>query len=259
MELHKNIEVLVATMHQEQGDYSLLEKMNIKSDAIICNQCERYSAEKINWYGHNIQWFSFAERGVGLNRNNALMRATNEIIVFADDDMVYEDNYVEIISRAYCELPDADVIVFNLIEDKPTRYIIPKVQKVGRLNYLRYGAARITAKNSVIKLNGIHFNRSFGGGTEHSAGEDNLFLTSCLQRRLKVYAYPAYIARLTEERPSTWNTGDFSKQLQDKGILYKLISRKWWKLLCLQDAMRHSRTYGMSRYKAYKLMVKYSK
>ena len=43
---------------------------------------------------------------------NALMRADADICLFADDDMVYEDNYVEIIENAFRDNPYADVIVF---------------------------------------------------------------------------------------------------------------------------------------------------
>ncbi|NMA73352.1 MAG: hypothetical protein GX963_04170 [Bacteroidales bacterium] len=64
------IEVLIATMDQE--DHSLLEKMNIQSNAIVGNQCGRNEVEEIEYEGHKIKFLSFNERGVGLNRNNAL-------------------------------------------------------------------------------------------------------------------------------------------------------------------------------------------
>ena len=44
---------------------------------------------------------SFTERGVGLSRNNALMRASADICLFADDDIIYENNYKEILNRYF--------------------------------------------------------------------------------------------------------------------------------------------------------------
>ena len=108
------IQVLVAAMNQT--DFSLIKKMNIKTDAIVGNQCDRNLIEKIDIGEQSVLYLNFAERGVGLNRNNALMRADGDICLFADDDMIYTDDYVEIIERAYKEIPDADVIIFNLIE-----------------------------------------------------------------------------------------------------------------------------------------------
>ena len=46
------LQVLVATMHQT--DHSLLEKMNIQSDAIVINQCDRNEIERFTYKGHNI-------------------------------------------------------------------------------------------------------------------------------------------------------------------------------------------------------------
>lgn len=247
------IQVLVAAMHQ--NDRSLPKKMNLCSDAIIANQCDRNSIETYEEDGKTIQYLNFAERGVGLNRNNALMRADADICLFADDDMVYVDGYDKIIEKAFEENPEADVIVFNLIEKNPTRFVIQKRMKVGYLNYLRYGTARVAVRFKKVKENGIYFNQCFGGGTEHCHGEDNIFLNACLKNGLKIIAVPAFIAELTEERESSWNSGYDEKYLRDQGVLYRTLSRKWWKLLCLQDALRHSGLYGQSWSSVYKQMI----
>lgn len=241
-------------MHQT--DHSLPEKMNIQSDAIFGNQCDRNEVEEFELNGHKMKYLSFAERGVGLNRNNALMRADGDVCLFADDDMVYVDGYPELIEKAFNENPKADVIVFNLIEKDSQRKQIDKVSRVGYLNYLRYGTARVAFKLSSVKSQGIYFNQCFGGGTEHAHGEDNLFLTACLDKGLKIYAVPVEIAELKDDRPSSWNTGYDDKYLIDQGTLYKTISRRWWRLLCLQDAIRRHGAYKRSVLAAYKLMKK---
>ena len=248
-----NIQVLVAAMHQT--DHSLLEKMHLKTDAIVANQCNRNSIEDFEWNGCKIRYLNFAERGVGLNRNNALMRASGDVCLFADDDMVYVDDYTEIVQKAFERYPDADVIAFNLIEPKITRYVIKKAYKVGFFSYLRFGTARVAVRLKSIREKGIYFNQCFGGGTEHSHGEDNIFLTDCLRKGLKMYAVPEYIAKLTEERPSTWKNGYDEKYFRDQGALYRMISPRWWKLLCLQDAVRHRKLYECNWLKAFLAMV----
>ena len=157
------IQVLVAAMNQT--DHSLLERMNINTDVIVGNQCDRNEIEEFQFHGYRAKYLNFAERGVGLNRNNALMRADGEICLIADDDMRYVDGYEKIVENAFISHPDADVIIFNLKEKNPTRYIIKEEEKVGYLNYLRYGAARIAVKLKGIRENGIYFNQCFGGGT----------------------------------------------------------------------------------------------
>lgn len=253
--LFVKIQVLVAAMHQK--DHQLLQKMNIQTDVIVGNQTDCDMVEKFDFNGLNATYLTFNERGVGLNRNNALMRADADVCLIADDDMVYVDGYPQIIKKAFEECPKADMIVFNLLEPHSVnkRYIIKKKRRVTHLNYLRYGAARIAFNLNAIRKNGIYFNQCFGGGTEHCAGEDNLFLSSCLKKGLKIYAYPAYIAVLTEERDSTWDTGNINKYLKDKGVLFRTLSPKWWFLLCLQDAIRHSSEYKMKWIDSLKLML----
>lgn len=254
------VQVLVAAMHQK--DHSLLEKMNIQSDVIVGNQCDHNSIENFDYNGHKATYLNFAERGVGLNRNNALMRASGDICLFADDDMVYIDDYAEKIVRAFEENPKADVIVFNLNEPNAKgekRYVIPKVTRLNRLNYLRYGTARIAIRLKSIREKGICFNQCFGGGTEHCHGEDNLFLTACLDKKLRIYAVPITLATLTEEREATWAREYNDKYLRDQGCLYYTISKRWWRLLCLQDAFRRRKAYGCSVGEAYRKMVSVGK
>lgn len=247
------IQVLVAAMNQQ--DHSLIEKMNINTDALVGNQCDFNLIEEFEHNGNKIKYLNFRERGVGLNRNNTLMRANADICLFADDDMVYRDDYAKIIETAFINNPKVDIIVFNVREENPTRKQITKTSKVGYLNYLRYGTARLAVRLSSIKKNGIYFNQCFGGGTEYCHGEDNLFLNACLKKGLKIIAIPEYIATLTNERKSSWNNGYDKKYIRDQGMLYKTLSRKWWRLLCLQDALRRHRSYKRSVLETYRLMT----
>lgn len=249
------VQVLVAAMNQH--DHDLLEKMNIQSDVIVGNQCDYNSVEKFEYKTHSAMYLNFAERGVGLNRNNALMRATGDICLFADDDMVYVDNYVDLIEKAFLDHPDADIIAFNLIEKIPTRYVIKEFKRIRFYNFLTYGTARIAVRLNKVRENGISFNLCFGGGTNHCHGEDNIFISDCLKNGMKMYAVPISIAELTEERESTWNNGYDSTYLVDQGVLYRTITKRFWKLLCFQDAIRHARKeYGTNWSNAYTLMTK---
>lgn len=251
-----DLQVLVATMHQK--DHSLLEKMNIDSDAIIANQCDKNNIEEFDYKEYRIKFLSFAERGVGLNRNNALMRATSDICLLADDDIVLAKDYRDIILESFSKNPDADVIIFNLEEEIHKRFTIKEKMKIGYLNYMRFGAARIAFKRKSITKNGISFNLHFGGGAEYSAGEDTLFLNDCLKNKLNVIALPIIIGKIEEVRPSTWFEGYNDKYFIDRGGLFAAISRKWSILLCLQFAVRRRNLFRekTSWIAAFKLMLK---
>lgn len=253
-----NLQVLVAAMNQKVD--SLLENMNIQSSAIIGNQCDINEVCEFSYKGHQIKCLSFRERGVGLNRNNTLMRATSDICVLADDDLRFKENYAEIVEKHFNENPNCDVIIFNL-EGCDSRYIIKKKFKVGYKNFMRFGAARIAFRRKSITKNGITFNLHFGGGTEYSAGEDTLFLHDCLRKGLKIVAVPDSIATLLENRESTWFKGYTDKYFLDRGALFAAISKKWAPLLCLQYAIRKRRLFirDKSWFTAFKLMLRGAK
>lgn len=251
-----NIQVLIATMNQ--NDYSLLEKMNIQSDAIVANQCDKNEIEEVIYKGNRIKFLSFAEKGVGLNRNNALMRATAEICLIADDDIIYCDNYVKIVEKKFKENPDADVIIFNLYEKPQKRFVIKRKFKVHFFNFMKFGAPRIAFRTNSIKKYGISFNLLFGGGTHFSAGEDTLFLYECLKKGLKIIAVPDFIGTLTESRTSTWFKGYTDKYFIDRGALFACISKRWAKFLSLQFCLRHRKKFNQNKspWDAYRLMKK---
>lgn len=254
-----SIQVLVATMGQK--DHSLLERMNIQSDAIIANQCERNEIEDFDYKGYKIKYLSFAEKGVGLNRNNALMRATADICILADDDLVFIDGYPNIVEKAFNDNPNAHVIIFNLIENQPERYVIKKQFKVSYKNFMRFGAARIAFRTKEIIKRGIFFNLYFGGGAIYGAGEDTLFLYDCLENNLNIVAIPEAIARLTKIRDSTWFTGYNDRYFLDKGAVFAAISKKWYWLLCLQYSVRRRKLFKEHKTwkDAYRLMIKGAK
>ena len=86
-------QLIVSTMNQK--DDSLINRMNISSDAIIINQSNSFSYHETIIGQSTIKWYEFNERGIGLSRNSGLMRATADIIQFADDDMLFSDTYYQ--------------------------------------------------------------------------------------------------------------------------------------------------------------------
>ena len=224
-------EVLVSTMNQT--DYSLLEKMNIQTDAIIVNQCNRNSFEEFDYKGHRIKWLSLEERGVGLSRNTALMRSTADVVLFADDDVVYSDNYFLLIEQNFKKHPNTDLIVYNLESLNPQRPIVytKKDYKLCLFNCLKFGACQIAVKTAAIRQNNIFFSLLFGGGAIYSAGEDSLFMYHALRSKIHMMASATFIGTVAQTE-STWFDGYTEKYFYDKGAFFSALSKKSGWLLC---------------------------
>ncbi len=253
------VQVLVAAMNQK--DHSLVEKMHIRSDAVIGNQCDGCSNETFNIDGHRIIYLNRPDRGVGLNRNEAMLHCSDDVILtFADEDMTFVDGYEDRISTAFQEFPQADAIIFNIYiqgESRGNRENTA-VKRVHFYNAFNYGAARLSVRANSLKRENIAFHTCFGGGTRYAAGEDSLFIADMLKHKMKIYTHPTYIAHV-DQSESTWFHGFDEKYLHDKGALYAAITRRWAKLLCLQDLVRHPQMYQQNNFsflQAYKMMRK---
>ena len=225
------IETLIVTM--DQHDHNLVNKMNIQTDSLIGNQGDKHSIESFVVNKHRMTYFNTEERGVGRNRNLLLDKATADIMILADDDMRFVDDYPQIAYRAFCECPDADILIFNLIEKKPRRYINKRIKRI-RWHYARYGAARIAIRRQRFQDSGIRFHLSFGGGAYYGSGEDTIFLQECLKKGLKIYAVPYYLAEIDQNSISTWFTGYDRKFFKDKGALYACLHPISWPIFTMR-------------------------
>ena len=214
------VEVLVACMHQK--DDSLYTQMNLHSDCVLANQCDEHSyQEYVQEDGSVVKLVSSQDRGVGKNRNKALQYASGEYIMFADEDMIYEDNYVQIVQEAFEKCPKADMIIFKLHYLNRLTFGKAETMTFKRLhiwNAMRYGTARVAIRKSAVDKSCLCFSTLYGGGAKYSSGEDSLFIREAFRKGLKIYASPMTIAKVKQEA-SSWFTGFHDKYFTDKGIL----------------------------------------
>ena len=234
------IQTLVVTTAQQ--DCSLPEKMNLRTDAIIGNQCGRDEITEFEYNGHKIRYICTSTTGVGINRNETLQRAECDLCVLADDDMTFLDGYEETVREWFEKLPGADMLIFNL-EGGKKRYKCSKVERIHRLNYGRFGAARIAFRHKSVRFSGVTFHTMFGGGSEYSCGEDTLFLRACLRKGLKIYGVPAALAQI-HDGDSTWFQGYTDKYFFDKGVLYYALNGRFCKLHALVHCLRYRKKYS---------------
>lgn len=218
------VQVLISTMNQ--SDYTLLDKMNIQTDAIVVNQCQEDNVCEFMYNNHSVKWYSLNEKGVGLSRNTALMRASADILLFADDDVVFCDGYEQLVIDEFERCKNISLIVFNIKCLNLDRYEkeTKKTKRIHFFSSLSYGAYRFAVKRDAILHNCIYFSQLYGGGSLYSAGEDNIFLNDCLKHKLVCKASSTNIGTVTHNE-STWFKGFNEKYFEDLGHLMYSIFR----------------------------------
>lgn len=248
------LETLVSAVKQDVA--GLASKMNLQSDAVIINQCEENSYLEYEHKGNKIRAYSFAEKGVGLSRNNALLRAKADIVLFSDEDIVYHDGYAQKIIQAFEYYPKADMLLFNMdVEADRATYHISKEHRVRFYNSGRYPTYSFAIRREKLHKANITFSLLFGGGAKYSNGEDSLFLLECLKKGMKVYALPVEIGKEVP-RPSTWFNGYTEKFFFDRGVLYYYLYGSLRHLMAIRFLLAHRNVMcrEISVKKAFELM-----
>ena len=85
---------------------------------------------------------------------------------------------------------------------------------------------------------GVTFSLLFGGGAKYGSGEDSLFLKEFMDKGYSVYTAPVTIGREAAGE-STWFTGYDEKFFRDKGVLYRYLYGKAWRLMAVRFLLAH--------------------
>lgn len=240
----KSVITLLSTMNienEKQFD-ELLKRMNVRGECLVINQINNKIDTILNLNKENKEIISFKEKGLSRSRNKAINNSKNEIGVLADDDLIYVDNYEEIIKEEYEKRPEYDIIAFYV--ENAQKVDALKKGKVNLIYSFKICSVQITMNLNSIKKSGILFDEKFGTGCGYfNFGEENIFLADCLKKGLKIFYSPKKIATLTLKRHSSWFNGFNREYFYARGAGYYRISKILCPILIVQFAVRKRKMY----------------
>lgn len=210
---------LVSAVNQNIED--LVKTMRLESDAVITCQCDEASKGEFDTEGGHVVWERLDNRGVGINRNTCIQNANfGDILLFSDEDIVYDEGYARLVTKEYQKHPEADGILFNMrvCENRRT-YWNPDYKRIRFYNYGRYPAYSISIKREVLEKSEVKFPLEFGGGAKYINGEDSVFLHDLIKKGVKLYRSPVCLGQEVE-RESTWFKGYNERFFISRGALY---------------------------------------
>lgn len=232
------VQVLASVMNQTMEQ--IAERMRLQSDAVIINQCDRLGFEETDCHGGRVRFYSFPDRGIGRSRNEAILRADGDILLFSDEDIVYEPGYAQAIAQEFEQNTRADMILFNIsVKKERQTYCITERKRVRWYNCGRYGAVSFAVKRDSLLALGVTFSLLFGGGARYSNGEDSLFLKEFMDKGGRVYTAPVTIGREVREGESSWFAGYNEKFFYDRGVLYRYLYGRLASVMALRFLLAH--------------------
>lgn len=236
-------EILCVTMHQK--DFSKIHEMNIHSAVIFANQADRTAFEEYEFEGHWARMVTTNTRGISKNRNIAIeyKHSDAEIVMFADDDMRFFDDCEALVLNEFRKHPEADAIKFNIrsvSERKISMNSITHYHKVGRRETGGWGVCALAVRSSVLQENNLWFNERFGTGSANYCGEDTIFIQELINKGVKLYASPVFIADI-DQSVSSWFRGFDKRYFVTMGMVLHEAYPCLCGLLAFRSAWRFSR------------------
>ncbi len=162
----------------------------------------------------NISMVSLTEVGLSKSRNRLLQQATGDVCVFADDDLVYEPDYLDRLEQVYSSM-DMDICAFYRKE----RTIRRRLFNCKTLDLFSISSCEISFRRASIIDKGIYFDEQFGlGSGRYEIAEETIWLHDCLQGNVKIMRYPYHA--VSHPHPSSGESVDLNT-LAGKGPAFK--------------------------------------
>ena len=223
------LEVLLSVMNL---DKKKLDNMNITSKCTVINQCDKTNIEEYK----NFTIYSYNEIGVSNSRNRALEKAKGDIVLFCDDDVVYNKDYEKKIIEEFENNSNADVIMFNMYSPNRKQRWIKKRKRLHIYNVLNYATYNIACRRD--RIENLKFNTNFGPNAKYNNGSDTMFIIDVLKNKLKIYSSSINLGTVYHHE-STWFKGYDEKFFFNKGALFTAINPRIKNFLILQYLLRH--------------------
>ena len=151
-----------------------------------------YVIEKIK-SRKDVIYSPISSTGLSNNRNNALKLISNGIVLCSDDDVkFYKDTFKNVI-RSFTKYPQADIITFKIKTPcgKDFKHYPDNFLKHNFKTIFRVGSVEIAFRVKKIKDANLSFDEKFGVGSDkYQVGEEYIFLSDALKKRLNCYFLP---------------------------------------------------------------------
>jgi GT2 family glycosyltransferase len=215
------ISVIVPTYNRTECLYTMLRSLNVQTEksfeVIVVDQSENITPEKIQMIlsaCRNVHYYHINRKGRPVAKNFGIDIATGTILLFCDDDIVVENNFLAVHKKLHDDLPKVGALSCHLIESHQKEIICKTPLKI--TVYGRFlNRPNAIYEGNVTSLNGG--NMSFKKEALDLVGyfEEALAGTSMLEEpdiafRLQQQGYSLYFSSLTKVKHYPQHNGNIN-------------------------------------------------
>ncbi|MDE6340745.1 MAG: glycosyltransferase family 2 protein [Muribaculaceae bacterium] len=204
---------------------------------LVSWQTEEYPPATVIYERNDLTIVTTGTKGLSVNRNTALSLASAPLILIGDDDADYSEDGLRNVMEGFKENPDADIIAFRYESTSSAKSYPSHSFSLSKLPKGYYISSIEIAFRREAVQGKIWFNEHFGIGATFPSGEEDIFITDCLQRGLN----GIYLPRTVTRHDGVTTTGKslaLASRARTKGAVFLRRHPHDWPLRMIVNAAR---------------------
>ena len=161
--------------------------------------------------------------GVAKSRNAALKNAQGKYLIFADDDIVFDENGINQLVHYFDAHPECAIIMAQTSDDTGAlrKSYQSRAQKLTRLNSAKAATYEMMVRVDAIRAADVQFDENFGAGVENYLGDEYIFISDALKKGLQGMFLPIRVAiHPKESSGSAWGS---EKDLKARAAVFTRV------------------------------------
>lgn len=222
----EDLEIVLATMNRNSLDFliPMFPFFDFSNFSIlIVNQTQE--ANLLISEFPSVRVINSFEKGLSKSRNLGLKNARGKILLIADDDVVFKNDFDSIIIDTYNKFPSATGI--NFYAEKPDGTLFKKSisktkEKIGQLELFNILSIEMTFNSEMLAKLELQFDENFGLGSRFKMGEEAIFLSEVKSKNQQLIIEPQVIVIHPTE--STDDIISFEERYYIQGAFFKRVT-----------------------------------
>lgn len=193
----EDLEIVLATMNRNSLDFLIpMFQCSSFSDfsILIVNQTQENNLLISEF--PSVRVLNSFEKGLSKSRNLGLKNARGKILLIADDDVVFKNDFDSIIIDTYNKFPSATGISFYAEKPDGTlfkRSLSKTKEKISQLELFNILSIEMTFNSEMLAKLELQFDENFGLGSRFTMGEEAIFLSDVKSKNQQLIIEPQVI------------------------------------------------------------------
>lgn len=148
-------------------------------------------------------------KGVAKSRNAALKYGSGEYLIFADDDITFNEAGLNNLVEYFDKHPECAIIMAQTVDESgQLRKQYPqKPHKLTKFNSAKAATYEMMVRLDAIREKEINFDENFGAGADNFLGDEYIFIADALKKGLTGVFLPVVVAvHPKDSSGSAWGT-----------------------------------------------------